>query len=265
MLATSRHRCSSTGRSHHRGEGQAAAPAGGALITFAKRGDLHARRRCSPSSGTRTWWPTYSPRSGRAIRPVRAATPASPSGSAKGDNAPMADHRAGRVVTVAQEAVGDAEAARGTRFARRQGSDRCDDGGGRGAGAEWPTAAAVAAEAAAAADDVEVEESGLDDGTPTAPSHVPLETARRRRASNQGNDGSKLTLAGRLALQADVPRCGSPARGREAAGFQLPPSQRDPAAESDETGVLISSYDTTSPLSLILGQRLVRAAPGDFL
>jgi ribosomal protein L17 len=47
------------------------------MVTFAKRGDLHARRRVLSVSATRTPSTSCSPRSRRWSPSVRAATPAS--------------------------------------------------------------------------------------------------------------------------------------------------------------------------------------------
>ena len=89
------------------------------LITFAKRGDLHARRQVlsviRDKDVVHTLFadigPRFAERPGGYTRIVKV-------GPRKGDNAPMAVIELVEGQTVAQQAVGEAERARGTRFAR---------------------------------------------------------------------------------------------------------------------------------------------------
>jgi len=89
------------------------------LITFAKRGDLHARRQVMTVVGDpdvahhlfAEIGPRYASRPGGYTRIVKV-------GNRKGDNAPMAVIELVEGLTVAQEAVDEAERARGTRFGR---------------------------------------------------------------------------------------------------------------------------------------------------
>jgi large subunit ribosomal protein L17 len=89
------------------------------LVTFAKRGDLHARRQVMTlirdKDVVHTLFaeigPRFENRPGGYTRITKV-------GPRKGDNAPMAVIELVEALTVAQKAVGEAERARGTRFAR---------------------------------------------------------------------------------------------------------------------------------------------------
>ncbi|TQS46378.1 50S ribosomal protein L17 [Cryptosporangium phraense] len=89
------------------------------LITFAKRGDLHARRQVLSLVRDKDVvghlfaeiGPRYVNRPGGYTRIVKV-------NPRKGDNAPMAIIELVEALTVAQQAVGEAERARGSRFAK---------------------------------------------------------------------------------------------------------------------------------------------------
>jgi large subunit ribosomal protein L17 len=93
------------------------------LVTFAKRGDLHARRQVLTVIRDKDVvhhlfaeiGPRYENRPGGYTRIVKV-------GPRKGDNAPMAIIELVEAQTVAQQAVGEAERARGTRFAAGTGA-----------------------------------------------------------------------------------------------------------------------------------------------
>ena len=93
------------------------------LVTIAKREDLHARRQVMRTIRDKEIVhhlfaeiaPRYAERPGGYTRIIKI-------GARKGDNAPMAIIELVEALTVAQEAVGEAERARGTRFSRRRGA-----------------------------------------------------------------------------------------------------------------------------------------------
>ena len=110
------------------------------LVTFAKRGDLHARRQVMTVIRDKDVvhhlfaeiGPRYESRPGGYTRITKV-------GPRKGDNAPMAVIELVEALTVAQQAVGEAERARGTRFAARKGAA----GAGAAAAAGEVTADAI--------------------------------------------------------------------------------------------------------------------------
>ena len=93
------------------------------LVTFAKRGDLHARRQVMTiirdKDVVHTLFaeigPRYENRPGGYTRITKV-------GPRKGDNAPMAVIELVEALTVGQQAVGEAERARGTKFAAGAGA-----------------------------------------------------------------------------------------------------------------------------------------------
>ena len=119
------------------------------LITFAKRGDLHARRQVMTVIRDKDVvhklfaeiGPKFAERPGGYTRIIKL-------GPRKGDNAPMAViELVLEAMTATQSVVKEAEKARGTKTRRQVRSDRRTKEIAEDAAAESATAAAVAAEA----------------------------------------------------------------------------------------------------------------------
>jgi len=158
------------------------------LITFAKRGDLHARRQVMTvvrdKDVVHTLFaeigPRFAQRPGGYTRIVKTEP-------RKGDNAPMAVIELVEGLTVAQEAVGEAERARGTRFQSRRARARA-----AGAAAGGGAAGAMLAEA-----EVDAEEAATGSGTDETPVPESDETPETTDAEAEAvsEDGTPLAAA----------------------------------------------------------------------
>jgi large subunit ribosomal protein L17 len=142
------------------------------LVTFAKRGDLHARRQVMTVIRDKDVvhalfaeiGPRYENRPGGYTRITKV-------GPRKGDNAPMAVIELVEALTVAQQAVGEAERARGTRFAPRKGAAAA--AGEVTADAVEETAPATdAAEAQEVVDDVFLPDGEVQDDADVTPEPI---------------------------------------------------------------------------------------------
>jgi large subunit ribosomal protein L17 len=154
------------------------------LVTFAKRGDLHARRQVMTVVRNKDVvhrlfaeiGPMYSARPGGYTRITKL-------GPRKGDNAPMAVIELVEAMTVAQQAVGEGERARGTRFAGRRRPTGATAEAAEELAPESATAAAVAAEAAAAEDESDDASDGASDGVVDEATDASIEDAEDTEAT----------------------------------------------------------------------------------
>jgi len=138
------------------------------LITFAKRGDLHARRQVMTVVRDKDVvhklfaeiGPKFAERPGGYTRIIKV-------NPRKGDNAPMAVIELVEALTAAQSVVKEGERARATKVAAKKAPTGRTREIAEDAAAESPTAAAVAAadeDAAVEADEASTDEASTDEG-----------------------------------------------------------------------------------------------------
>ncbi len=159
------------------------------LITFAKRGDLHARRQVMTVVRDKDVvhklfaeiGPKFAERAGGYTRIVKI-------GPRKGDNAPMAIIELVEAVTAAQAVVKEGERARGTRSAAKKAPAGRTRELAEDAAAESATAAAVAADDTAT-DETTADETTADETTAEEPTAVAAdETAVDGGADEAGDE-----------------------------------------------------------------------------
>jgi len=155
------------------------------LITFAKRGDLHARRQVMSVIRDKDVvhklfaeiGPKFTERAGGYTRIVKV-------GPRKGDNAPMAVIELVEDRTAAQQTVREAERARGTKAAPRKAPSKRTAEIAEEAKDESPTAAAVAAGPSATTVTTPAEAADLVD----TDSSVETETSVGEGSSTSGDE-----------------------------------------------------------------------------
>ena len=200
------------------------------LITFGKRGDLHARRQVLkrlPDKGIvhvlfDEIGPRYVNRPGGYTRIVKL-------GPRKGDNAPMALIELVEALTVGQRAVGEAERARGTQFAASKAPTGATREAAEDLAAESPTAAAVAVDAASAdadANSADVAAAGSAEATAVEDTAVE-------------DTAVEVVAAGDESVPAEAP-------APKTAADATTDGETAPAADATETAAKPSTDDTKS-------------------
>lgn len=164
------------------------------LITFAKRGDLHARRQVMTVIRDKDVvhklfaeiGPKFAERPGGYTRIIKT-------GPRKGDNAPMAVIELVEALTASAAVVKEAEKARGTKVAEKKAPTGRTKEIAEDAKAESATAAAVAEEAAAeeTSEDAGLAGIGLADHDEEAPAAADTEATDTEAAEAEGDADDK--------------------------------------------------------------------------
>ena len=177
------------------------------LVTFAKRGDLHARRQVMTVIRDKDVvhhlfaeiGPRYENRPGGYTRITKV-------GPRKGDNAPMAVIELVEALTVGQQAVGEAERARGTRFAGATSGAGAASAAGEVTADALGSADADATDAEAVSTDAEATDAETTDGETTEAEVTDAEvTDARAGVQDESGEGGATAATETVAADAESP------------------------------------------------------------